>query len=70
MKICIKLRKSAKEIFDMIKQVYRDAALNTSNFVKWHKLLRQGRKLIQDGERAHHHYGSTNVNKVMEAKQL
>ena len=43
-KFCVKLGKTGKEIHNMIKEAYGDAAMGRSGVFEWHKLFQECRK--------------------------
>ena len=45
-KFCFKLRKSALETFELIKQAYGDDTLSPTRVFEWHKMFKEGRELI------------------------
>ena len=46
-KFCFKLRKSASETFELVKQVYGDDALSRTRVFEWHKMFKEGRELVE-----------------------
>jgi transposase len=61
-KFCFKLQKSAKETHEMLKLVYGDAAVTMKTVYKWFERFRNGRELVEDGERS----GSPSTSKIQE----
>jgi hypothetical protein len=49
-KFCQILDKSASEMFQMLKQVYGEEALDRSSVFQWHKRFTQGRDTLDDDE--------------------
>jgi len=52
MKFCFKLQKGAKEIHEMLKLVYGDAAVTMKTVYKWFGRFRNGCKSVEDEERS------------------
>ena len=51
MKFCFKLKKSAKETYEMLKLVYGDAAVTMKTVYKWFERFRNDCELVEDEER-------------------
>jgi len=49
---CFKLQKSAKEIHEMLKLVYGDAAVTMKRVYKWFERFRNGCESVEDMERS------------------
>jgi len=50
MKFCFKLQKSAKETYEMLKLVYRDAAVTMKTVYKWFERFCNGCESVEDEE--------------------
>ncbi|GFV11953.1 uncharacterized protein TNCV_3181841 [Trichonephila clavipes] len=48
-----------KEIHDMIKEAYGDAAKGRSSIFEWHKLFREGKEIVEDD-----HFGGPSTSKT------
>ena len=46
-KFCVKLNKSATQIFASLTQAYGDATLSRTMGVKWHKAFKEGREMLK-----------------------
>ena len=51
-KFCVKLNKTSKETFDMLKEAFGDACMSYSQAKKWHKAFKEGREAITDEARS------------------
>jgi len=49
-KFCVKLGKSATEMYDLLKQVYGDECLSHTQVFKWFKRFKEGREEIRDNQ--------------------
>jgi len=47
---CVKLGKSAKETYDLLKKVYGDECLSCTQVFEWFKRFKEGRKEIGDDQ--------------------
>jgi transposase len=50
-KFCVKLKKTATETFEMLKNVYSEECLSRTSASEWHKRLKEGRESLQGDER-------------------
>jgi len=50
-KFCVKLGKSATEMYDLLKKVYGDECLSCTQVFKWFKRFKEGREEIRDNQR-------------------
>ena len=51
-KFCVKLNKSATEIFASLTKAYGDATLSRTMIFKWHKAFKEGREDVEDDPRS------------------
>ena len=63
-KFCVKLNKSATEIFSSLTEAYGDATLSRSMVFKWHKAFKEGRENVEDDSRSGRPISSTNDQNV------
>jgi len=59
-KFCVKLNKSATEIFASLTEAYGDATLSRTVVFKWHKAFKEGRENVVDDPRSGRPISSTN----------
>jgi transposase len=52
MKLCFKLKKSAKETHEMLKLIYGDAAVTMKTVYKWFERFRNGCESVESEERS------------------
>jgi transposase len=50
-KFYVKLKKTATEMFKMLKSAYGEECLSRKSVFEWHKRYKEGRELLQDDER-------------------
>ena len=50
-KFCFKAGVSATETIVLVQKSYGNEALNRSNIFRWYSRFREGRELVEDGER-------------------
>jgi hypothetical protein len=50
MKFCVKLKKTATETFEMLKNEYSKECLSRTSVFKWHKSFKEGCESLQDDE--------------------
>jgi transposase len=50
-KFCVKLKKRATETFEMLRNAYGEESLSRTTVFEWHKMFKEGRESLQDGER-------------------
>jgi len=53
-KVCVKLGKSAIEMYDLLKKVYGDKCLSCTQVFEWFKRFKEGREEIGDNQRPGH----------------
>ncbi|KAJ8949917.1 hypothetical protein NQ318_007624 [Aromia moschata] len=53
-KFCVKLNKTPKDTYDMLKDAFGDVCMSYSQAKKWHKSLREGREDVNDEARSGH----------------
>ena len=58
-KFCLKLNKSATEIFSSLTEAYGDATLSRTMVFKWHKAFKEGRENVEDDLRSGRPISST-----------
>ena len=63
-KFCVKLNKSATEIFASLTEAYGDATLSRTMVLKWHRALKEGRENVEDDPRSGRPISSTNDQNV------
>jgi len=63
-KFCVKLNKSATEIFASLSEAYGDATLLRSVVFKWHKAFKEGRENVEDDPCSGRPITSTNYQNV------
>ena len=63
-KFCVKLNKSATEIFASLTEAYGDATLSRTMVFKWHKAFKEGRENVEDDPRSGRPISSTNDQNV------
>ena len=51
-KFCVKLNKTSKETFDMLKEAFGDACMSYSQAKQWHKAFKKSREAITDEARS------------------
>jgi len=51
-KFCTKLRKSGSETLQLLRTAYGDDVLSSAQVLRWHKALKDGRKSVEDKQRA------------------
>ena len=62
-KFCVKLGKSATEMYDLSKKVYGDERLSSTRVFEWFKRFKEGREEIGDNQHPGHSSTSeTDVN--------
>jgi len=49
-KICVKLRKSATEAYDLLKKVYGNDFLSRTQVFEWFKMFKEGREEVGDDQ--------------------
>jgi len=54
-KFCVKLSKSAKETYDLLKKVYGDECLSRTRVFEWFKRFKEGTEEIGDVQRPGRH---------------
>jgi [histone H3]-lysine36 N-dimethyltransferase SETMAR len=69
-KFCVKLKKTATQTYEMIKEAYGDAAASRSTVFEWHKLFREGRDLVEDDHRVGRPSTSRTDDSVAKVKAL
>ncbi|KAJ8944902.1 hypothetical protein NQ318_012711 [Aromia moschata] len=52
MKFCVKLNKTPKDTYDMLKEASRYVCMSYSQTMKWHKSLRKGREDVNEEARS------------------
>jgi len=68
-KFCVKLGKSATEMYDLLKKVYGDKCLSCTQVFEWFKRFKEGREEIRDDQHPSRPSTSktdTNIEKVSE----
>ena len=58
-KFCVKLNKSATEIFASLTEAYGDATLLRTMVFKWHNAFKEGRENVEDDPRSGRQISST-----------
>jgi hypothetical protein len=48
--ICVELKKTATETFEMLKSAYGEEFLSRTSVSEWHKSFKDGRESLQDSE--------------------
>jgi transposase len=59
-KFCVKLSKSATEIFASLTEAYGEVTLSRTVIFKWHKAFKEGRENVEDDPRSGRPVSSTN----------
>ena len=63
-KFCVKLNKSATEIFASLTEAYRDATVSRTVVFKWHKAFKEGRESVEEDPCSGRPVSSTNDQNV------
>jgi len=63
-KFCVKLNKSATEMFASLTETHGDATLSRSMVFKWHKAFKEGQEIVEDDPRSGRPISSTNDQNV------
>lgn len=50
-KLCVRLKKSATETFEMLQEAFGEDVMSRANAFKWYKQLKNGREDLQDSPR-------------------
>jgi transposase len=50
-KLCVKLKTTATETFEMLKSAYGGECLSRTGVFEWHRRFKEGRESLQDDER-------------------
>ena len=50
MKFCVKLGKSATEMYDLLKKIYGDECLSCTQVFEWFRMFKEGREEIGDDQ--------------------
>jgi hypothetical protein len=50
-KFCVKLKKTATETFEMLKNAYGEECLSRTSVFEWHKRFKEERESLQDDQR-------------------
>jgi hypothetical protein len=70
MNFCVKLGKSGSEMLHLLKTAYADAALSTSQVLRWHKAFKNGREDFEEEHRAGRLSTSRTENNVARVKAV
>jgi hypothetical protein len=46
--VCVKLKKTATETFEMLKSAYGEECLSRTSVFEWHKRYKNGQESLQD----------------------
>jgi transposase len=71
-KFCVKLGKSATETYDLLKKVYGDECVSSTQVFEWFKRFKGAREVTRDNQRPGHPSTSktdANIEKVSEIVQ-
>ena len=69
-KFCVKLGKSGSEMLQLLRTAYGDAALSSSQVLRWYKAFKDGREGIEDEQRAGHPSTSRTGKNVARVKAV
>lgn len=60
-KFCVKIGKSATEMFDLLEVVHGESVLERSAVPDWHRRFREGREEVEDDVRSEDHQFQTRM---------